>query len=624
MTRILFTDVLATSPPVIDLNFAAGIYSGGTLASLLSVSNSTGGYVTNADGTLCLIAPNTPRVGGIGNHTNLNLQSQALSNATWTDNHVTVTTNATTAPDGTTTAEAINTANLGATVYSIFNASPPTIVSGSNYTLTHYVKAGALSNVYLTFSNNPGHFIAAAYNLSGAGSVGQTAVGATSGTIVSTSITALANGWYRLQMTGSILQTAGFWEIGLCASSTGNTFSSTGEISVNVANTPNAVFGWGAQLEAGSVATTYIPTTTVAVTAVLSGPNGTGLLVEESRTNLFLQSGDISNAAWTRTSILSVTGNAAVAPDGTTSAALVIPDNVNFKHRFRQTGSVLNNTFYSTSIFVKAAGYSKFGISAIGITGEYTTFDLQTGTVIAATTGGSIQQLTNGWYRCTMIQQEVFGAGTELFDFYIMDSGYVSGTPDNYLYVGDQTSGMYFWGGQNEVGSFSTSYIPTTTVAVTRAADVASLIGLADTTIRHAGASHFVSMAAMPLTTNRYMLGSDHGSVGMAIPGTGSTGLDVVLYDGTLVLHATPGSGLTPASPLKTAMGWNAAGRSLVSANGTVATDANAQVIDPSVYYVGSDNFVGFVDTYVLRVALWNARLSDARLQALSSGALSP
>jgi hypothetical protein len=562
---------------LIDLDFANGRYFGGSIADLLSCSRASNGYVTNSDGTLTSVPPDTLRIGGIGIGTRTNLWPSSDSFGASIP-PITITNNFGSAPDGSAKASRFQGDSDKGCLQNI------TLSPGAVYTFSIYARrtpSTGAGNLRLHIFESPAFSIHRSQDFT------------------------LSFDWQRFSWTLPAIDVA---SNGVQARITCGADGTDMEI-------------WGAQFELGTVATDYIRTNGSPTTPPLFGIGGTGLLVEEARTNLFLQSGDISNAAWgTRTSILSMTGNAAVTPDGTTTATLVIPDNVNFRHRFRQIVSVLNNTFYSTSIFVKAAGYSKFGMRCSGITGEWATFDLQTGTVIGMSTGGNIQQLTNGWYRCTMIQQEVFGAGSELFDFYVMDSGYVSGTPDNYNYVGDQTSGMYFWGGQNEVGSFSTSYIPTTTVAVTRAADnINGLLGLLTTLDATVGSVRIGMQNYLHQNNDSAALG---GGGNRQLIGSNSFGTTTLAeYNGSTNLVATLGSGNTTTQVTNVALSWDGSGRSMVANNGAVATDGAAVGTPTGAVYIGSYSSASSkqMDGYIQRLTVWNSRLSDVALKALTT-----
>jgi hypothetical protein len=55
---------------------------------------------------------------------------------------------------------------------------------------------------------------------------------------------------------------------------------------------------------------------------------------------------------------------------------------------------------------------------------------------------------------------------------------YIANDLGQITYLGNGTSGLYVWGAQLEVGSYATSYIPTTSASVTRNADVISKTGI--------------------------------------------------------------------------------------------------------------------------------------------------
>jgi hypothetical protein len=101
------------------------------------------------------------------------------------------------------------------------------------------------------------------------------------GTIVNHGIQAFFNNWYRIFVSGTITpgSTAGAWRIQISNTSGG---AVTGDGT-------SGIFIWGAQLEVGAFPTSYIPTTTTALTrpvdsAVIDGTGvitGTYTLVEK-------------------------------------------------------------------------------------------------------------------------------------------------------------------------------------------------------------------------------------------------------------------------------------------------------------------------------------------------------
>ena len=192
-----------------------------------------------------------------------------------------------------------------------------------------------------------------------------------------------------------------------------------------------------------------------------------GLLIEEGRTNLALQS-ETLGTTWAQVNI-SVSSNVAVSPDGNTTADKLVENTVNGGHGIDQsvTFTAAAHTF---SVYAKADGRSWLRMTIASVANS-TWFDVVNGTVgtIGAGITASIQNAGNGWWRCSVTVTATAGS---LQNFIRIATG-----NNNTTYAGDGTSGLLLWGAQLEAGSFATSYIPTTTSALARSADVCSITG---------------------------------------------------------------------------------------------------------------------------------------------------
>ena len=202
-----------------------------------------------------------------------------------------------------------------------------------------------------------------------------------------------------------------------------------------------------------------------------------GLLMEEGRTNLLQRSEEFSNTYWAPTRAPQPTANAAVSPDGATTADKLIADTTpSSNHRIDIPGIPLAlSTVYTLSIYAKASEYTgiALGVGASLTRGvDYSLVGAGTATPVSgAGHTGTIQQLANGWYRCTATFTSDATTANHRVAIYVGQNG------TTFTYTGDNTSGIFIWGAQLEAGSFATSYIPTTTSALARSADVCNITG---------------------------------------------------------------------------------------------------------------------------------------------------
>jgi len=198
-----------------------------------------------------------------------------------------------------------------------------------------------------------------------------------------------------------------------------------------------------------------------------------GLLVEEARTNLALQSNQF-NTTWTNADT-SETSAAGIAPDGT-NTAWELKDSLDITptiHGLLQTVSFVSGTSYTFTCWMKAGTLTQGGFAfpaAAFTTGLSCRVDLSTGSIIASSSGLSTSTTVyaNGWVRVISVATATASVASSITIRILNNAN---------SYIGTGTGTILIWGAQLEAGAFATSYIPTTTATVTRAADVASITG---------------------------------------------------------------------------------------------------------------------------------------------------
>lgn len=342
-----------------------------------------------------------------------------------------------------------------------------------------------------------------------------------------------------------------------------------------------------------------------------------GLLIEEARTNLVVQSQTLATT-WTAVAS-TVASDVANAPDGSATADRVTEDTASgAAHGINQTVAVASGVTYCLSVHAKPAGRNWLRLT---LTNQFPAatnvwFDLQNGavgTIGAGAAGAAIQPLANGWYRC-MVVATATGSGNT-----IVSPRLATGN-NNSSFDGDGASGVLLWGAQLEIGAFPTSYIVTTTGSATRAADVVSLAGAALAPLTAGAGSAFAQVQLQAFGALGWLIGGSGASDEVLRQGSAATAVATRVANGSAALAATIGGGAQfGAARVKAVAAWDGSGRSLIANNGALASDALAAAALSDGFLGSRTSSTNVSSGFFERIAFWNERLPDGAMPALTA-----
>jgi hypothetical protein len=175
-----------------------------------------------------------------------------------------------------------------------------------------------------------------------------------------------------------------------------------------------------------------------------------------------LYSQSFDNAYWNKANA-TITAGVDIAPDGTQTMQLYVPNNgaTIGAGTYLSKGITLSAGNIAISIYAKAKELTTFVLQ--DGSGQGSQFNVSTGVIVGNIGSGigSITLVGNGVYRCVVT---IASAGANPNYFFYPSAGTANGY-----------NGIYIWGAQLEALAVPTSYIPTTSAQVTRAADVPPL-----------------------------------------------------------------------------------------------------------------------------------------------------
>jgi hypothetical protein len=311
-----------------------------------------------------------------------------------------------------------------------------------------------------------------------------------------------------------------------------------------------------------------------------------GLLIEEQRTNYHTNN---SNNLFTMAYSNWTSDSSIVYPNGGTVGGYNTFDQLSGARFFLDYNPGPGNTTYTCSVYARLKTGSSATVCSV------TVKDWQSDTVRGSS--GSIT-LTNSWQRISATGTTAGGTAGLRFEVSTNTNG--------------ASSQIYLWGAQVEVGSFPTSYIPTTTSQVTRNADSAGITGTNFSSWFNTSQGTFFANYISTSPVNARILNFDTGAVSTIISNEGVIGSGLYFSSiGNISGSASNGVKVAATTTVSESAGS-------FDGNSAVSTGACS-------YYAGATSLYFIPGTapikqnWIKQVRYYPIRLTNEQLQKITS-----
>jgi hypothetical protein len=556
---------------------------------------------------------------------NLLEQSETFANAYWLKLNATITADTTTAPNGTTTADSLVESSTNG-IQEIYRTPSPT--RAGTFTYSVYVKnlsGTRFLNLSLSGTTSS-DFVSVRFSPSTQSLSSVVASGTF--TSSSASFTSVGNSWYRVVLTFTTTSLP----IPQIALSTDGSNGNVGGFGVQTytGNGTSGIFIWGAQLVEGTDAKPYFATTDRQNVPRLDYRNADGslnscprLLLEPQRTNL-VPNGVLFN---TQTGVSYDSSITASPAPGVQNATRITKNeaagNVRYASQNASATLLAGSSVYTLSRYFKYDGFDFQTTMEFNNSGNWggvswtvpvniSSTSITIGTPTACT--ASVVNVGSGWYRVTATITT--GTTPSGFPTYLMRLPSTLSTGQGFLTALPQM----------ELGAYASTFIPTTTAAVTRLADLASKTGISSL-IGQTEGTIFLNMQYEVAQIARFSLSDGTGTnwIFFSYPESGVLSRVYINASGVLQVNAFTGSVFTANQTYKMAFAYKSGswalyinGASVLSGTQTFSFSAT---LDRLLLSSTGNSATNPTEVFgkINQAALFPTRLTNAQLAQLTT-----